>query len=93
MHVVHEVGHAVFCLAQLMLDLIQISSNVVRSMLLYCERDLFDVDGDWNGFNEGREVPMWCGGWDGGWWLVGGRLYSLEGRAGYLVLGDGSRES
>jgi hypothetical protein len=35
-------------------------------MLLYCKCNLFYVDWDRDGFNKGREAPVWCRGWYGG---------------------------
>ena len=50
-HVLHELCHTVLSLAQLRLDLVQVCSYVVGGVLLHCERDLFYMNGDWDGLN------------------------------------------
>jgi hypothetical protein len=51
---------------------------VERGVLLHREHDLVDVDGDWDGLNESREVAVWCVRWNGCWSGVGGWLYSPD---------------
>jgi hypothetical protein len=69
-HELHEGGHAVFCFAQLVLQSLQVLSIVIGGVLLHRELDVFNVYWAWDGFNEGREVPMGCGRLYGCWGLV-----------------------
>jgi hypothetical protein len=75
MHELHDGGHAVLCLAQLVLQSLQILSIVIGGVLLHRELDVFNVYRGGDGLNEGREVPMRSGRWYGSWGLVGCRFY------------------
>ena len=70
MHELHDGGHAVLFLAQLVLQSLQVLSIVIGGVLLHRELDVFNVDRGGDGLNEGREVPMRCGRWYGGGGLV-----------------------
>ena len=49
----HELGHAIFGLAQLLLDMFQVDPNVVCGVVLDREHGLFNVDWDRDGFYDG----------------------------------------
>ena len=61
MYKIHELGHAIFGLAQLVLDKLHVCPNMVCGVVLDREHGLFNIDGDRDGFNYGGKVLMWCG--------------------------------
>jgi hypothetical protein len=57
----HKLGHAIFGLAQLVFDTLQVYPNMVCGVVLDREHGPFNMDWDRDGFYYGGEVLVWCG--------------------------------
>ena len=56
----HELGHAIFGLSQLVLEMLQVCPKMVCGVVLDREHGLFNMDWDRDGFNGGGKVSVGC---------------------------------